>query len=822
MNAIATILHISDLHFGWEGGDASQKGEREVSLNGLLSELSKLDVQWKPSIVCLTGDVGWSGAESNYTEAKGWLDRLIECCSLDYQRLVVCPGNHDVFRQVARKVARPTTPEEADEVLAAPPIEEQYMRPFSAYTEFCKTIGLPPSQLGTYASYLVGERGLDELRFVVLNSAWFAKGDDDEGKLWVGLPHLRYLEAHGQLPLLEFDGKGPVTMALMHHPPDWLRTEERHVSGTRPNTVDYLARRCHVLLTGHTHGEVRFADRIAEGALHFTGGAAYARISHFNSFRLFQVSQQEIVHRSFEFDPRSAGGQWRSSEASSLSLVSEKQNNQTTSIIAEPRPLSELRAALRNNAIKVSEQKSRLLRPVGRLPLNVAREVSVRVNTQRQRFDPEGRLVRIERAEQTMPFYEAIRRSRRTLLLGDLGTGKSTLGAQLVVDTIDRSQTAVAAFVPAKELQLKDRFTTYQLLESISDYLTQQVIPSGSPTDVRSLLESKTEVLLVIDGLDELPQDVGSRMVWQAATMPEHWPTIQIVATARPIELGGVSYPDWRLAYTIPLDDDTKQKFIAEEMMADGVDACEVDDKANVLLRSLKEMPALDSIANSPLAIRLIYPRLRDSLSRESLTVGDLLYELLLERLGGWQKRDDKPATFDHFDAVVPTSEGKVEFLAVLARKAVANQRITVDEAKADLRDAAADIKDANKDRLADEALACFEWLGLIARGNVIEFPLRPLVEVSAAAGLLARWRSQTRDWTLPDHAQWRVVYLSLPSLVGEVGWRNCASPFCTSSTRYYSTLGMCRPRATWSSKHLTRCARRKRLRCFRGSVFAH
>lgn len=369
-----------------------------------------------------------------------------------------------------------------------------------------------------------------------------------------------------------------------------------------------------------------------------------------------------------------------------------------------------------------------------------------------------------------MPLYEAIRRSRRTLLVGDLGTGKSTLGAQLVVETIDRSETAVAAFVPAKELQLKDRFTTHQFLETIDDYLTEQVIPGGSPTDVRSLLENKTEVLLVIDGLDEVPQDVGGRILRQAATMPEHWPTIQIVATARPIEFAGVSYPDWRLAYTVPLDDDAKRKFIAEEMVADGVDASEADDKANSLLRSLKEMPALDSIANSPLAIRLIYPRLRDSLSRESLTVGDLLYELLLERLGGWQKRDDKPATFDHFDAVLPTSEGKVELLAVLAQKAVANRRITVDEAKADLRDAAADIKDANKDRLADEALACFEWLGLIARGSVIEFPLQPLVEVSAAAGLLARWRSQASNWTLPDHAQWRVVSFAA-AIARRRGW---------------------------------------------------
>jgi DNA replication protein DnaC len=60
----------------------------------------------------------------------------------------------------------------------------------------------------------------------------------------------------------------------------------------------------------------------------------------------------------------------------------------------------------------------------------------VRVSAQHERFDPYGRLLREERAEHVMPFYEAAREARRTLLLGDLGTGKSTLAAQLVLDQV--------------------------------------------------------------------------------------------------------------------------------------------------------------------------------------------------------------------------------------------------------------------------------------------------------------------------------------------------------------------------------------------------
>lgn len=423
MSSITTILHICDVHFGWEGGNPSEKAEREVCLEGLLREVSKLDREWKPSIICLTGDVGWRGSATDYEQATQWLDQLMRCCDLGYDRLIVCPGNHDVDRSEAHKVARAATSKEADEVLE-PPIAEQYIRPFSAYSDFCKKLGLPSVSLGNRDSYLVGITTLGDIRFLVVNSAWFAKADDDKNKLWLGLPQLKYLEAQRQLQILDFDGKEPLTVALMHHPPEWLHEDEQHASGGRPNTRDYLAVRCHVLLSGHTHGEVRRADRIAEGAWHLTGGSAYAGASHFNTFRLLQLDREQIVHRSFEFDPRSAEVKWRASDASRLPVFRESRAAQSAPKAGVGRKSpDELRAALRADAIRILEEKSRLLRPFGRLPLNVAREVSVRVNTQHQRFDPEGRLVRIERAEQIMPLYEAIRRSRRkqSLCLAQIG-----------------------------------------------------------------------------------------------------------------------------------------------------------------------------------------------------------------------------------------------------------------------------------------------------------------------------------------------------------------------------------------------------------------
>jgi len=186
----------------------------------MLREVTKLQSPWKPSVICLTGDVGWRGAISDYIQAKEWLDQLIECCGLDYSRLVVCPGNHDIIREQARSLGRPSTSKEADEVLE-PPLAEQYLRSFSGYNKFCQELALPTFRLGKDESYLVGERTQGDLRFVTLNSAWFAKGDDDKGKLLLGLPHLKCLVANNQLPVEPWDssdGSTPNTWAYLLFP----------------------------------------------------------------------------------------------------------------------------------------------------------------------------------------------------------------------------------------------------------------------------------------------------------------------------------------------------------------------------------------------------------------------------------------------------------------------------------------------------------------------------------------------------------------------------------------------------------------------------
>jgi hypothetical protein len=313
-------LHLTDLHFGWDR-DASSKAERKLVLDGLIDQLIALPEDWRPQVVCISGDIAWRGKAEDYVLAEEWLTRLVGRLGVGFESVVACAGNHDVDRAVAERIARPSDAKTADEILRAP-LAVHNLSTCAAFADFCTRVGIAPYTFQGEPSYLLGHATLKGLRFVALNSAWFCKDDRDKGNLWIGLPLIRLIESEGGLRLSEGAEAEP-TVCLIHHPPDWWHEAEKNATEGRPNTLDYLAHRTHLILTGHTHGEVRKADRIAQGALHLTGGAGYSGSAHYNSYRLIRIEKKRLQFRSFEYDPRSAGRDWRGHGIQQLQFVEE-------------------------------------------------------------------------------------------------------------------------------------------------------------------------------------------------------------------------------------------------------------------------------------------------------------------------------------------------------------------------------------------------------------------------------------------------------------------------------------------------------------------
>ncbi len=312
-----TLLHLTDLHFGFVGTE-TEIAQRKRCLDGLLAQLRSLQDDWRPDVVLISGDLGWTGADSDYQLASVWLNQLCQACAVDPARIVLAPGNHDSQRARTQRVPRPSDAADADIALQVPLFDIAQAKAFEPLAEFAASYGLPALQLGEESTRLAGVTELAGIRVLVLNSAWCARGDDDQAQLWLGLPQLQAMAAHGQIGLTE--SGAPLTVALIHHPFDWLHESETHAVENRPNTKDYLAARCHVLLTGHNHAEVRPAEQMAHGCWHFSAGTTYASGEHRNSFRLLQIEDEQCRYRTWEFAPRNAKHEWQERQYEALTL----------------------------------------------------------------------------------------------------------------------------------------------------------------------------------------------------------------------------------------------------------------------------------------------------------------------------------------------------------------------------------------------------------------------------------------------------------------------------------------------------------------------
>jgi hypothetical protein len=303
------ILHLTDLHFGYKSASNSERDNRQLALDSLLSTIGAIHEDWKPSIICLSGDIAYSGSREDYQLALVWLRQLLEACQIGPERVIACPGNHDVIRARALQQERPSNAGIADRILITdiPPV---FNGIFAGYIEFCQEAGIKPMTLDGKESWLVGAHEMmDGIQFVSLNTSWYCQGDDDRGNLWLGLPQIRNLVVAGKLNVIS-NPSAPITVVLMHHPFPWLAQDEQITRGAR-STAEYLAQHCHILLTGHEHGRMGKAHQQFEGAQHFPGGAAYESGFYQNGFRLIRLEGEHFVYRSYEYDASLSENNWQ-------------------------------------------------------------------------------------------------------------------------------------------------------------------------------------------------------------------------------------------------------------------------------------------------------------------------------------------------------------------------------------------------------------------------------------------------------------------------------------------------------------------------------
>ncbi|GFZ82611.1 hypothetical protein GCM10008018_30530 [Paenibacillus marchantiophytorum] len=670
MNNTINILHLSDLHFGAEPSSKTTStliAKRNNTLKPLFNKLREMESDWKPDIVVVSGDIGWRGAEKDYDIAKDWLRELLTILNLSPNELVVCAGNHDIDRSKTVGTLPPTSAQSADKWLTIETLEN-FVRPFDNFISFCKEMKIPELSLGSITSYLTGVREIYGLRFVVMNSSWFCRDNNDRGNLWIGLPLLQLMNSLNQLVLTDMYDEAPLTTAVIHHTREWFAGDELHAY-ERPGAYFYLGSRSHMILSGHVHGRVIPPSKEFDASHLFIGGAGYQGDDYKNNFGILKVNKisRTVTRRSFEFD--STYEKWvehfRRDEVilkKKVTLPPELPHNNEDPAFNEYLTLS--RKAT-EHALRYVSQKSRSITKSSTLPKLITRKVAVHNKEERIKLSNDERL-HLNTINNFAPLSEVVYAGRPTFLFGEIGSGKSTLVGQYCAELYEQNKENICILTSAKFFLNKKIDNIVNFSSHISSYVNENIyLDHQVDFDLLKALKNRIEITLIIDGFDELDRNNSQQITYRLEEMVEHWPHIRVLATGRPIELQEINYSNWQCLELTSLSNVEQELLLYNDALASGMDEQVAKIDANDRFKLLQENNELLTISTSPLVVRLLRPYLNQHQSKKSL--GELLYNVLLERLGNWSEKEGKDENLIAFKTWFPNSYSREALLGRIA-----------------------------------------------------------------------------------------------------------------------------------------------------------
>jgi predicted MPP superfamily phosphohydrolase len=559
------ILHLSDIHFGAEPVTDEIESTALTIKNGILDKLNEvlvgLEPNWMPNIIVISGDIGWKGIESDYKQAEIWLNKLLDKLHLTKDEIIFCPGNHDIEREKAKTILIPNNSKEADDLLKLENLINISL-PFEAYNNFCKNIGIPLLTVGEKTkSYLVGYLELKDLRFIILNSAWFSRDNKDREHLWLGLPFLQVMDAYSQLAKNDCYDTEKITITVVHHPPECINLNELAGYNNRPCTYEFLSRRCHIILSGHVESEFVYGpDRKYDYAHLFISGASYSGNHYRNNFSILQVdlSKRSVARRIFEFDPYSPD--WKFKNDDKVYSLNRKQESRNDIDLIFHSTNSYVECLAKNTATFIVPGLNIVL-PITDAWISLS-VIDGNYNSKQQNktvkeiinsYHEWGRLTN-KNSLTKLKVQDIIEFSDRLVIIGGPGSGKTTLCKRSAHDLSCKGK---------KVLFVKLLFVLKRMHmgETIDDAILN-VASDGFGININIIKEIFKDVdYLIADGLDEC--DPNRHIIIDGI---KRWSTLRkqtkIIITTRPIGYNPDLFEKWTHVDLLPLDSDEIEEYV--------------------------------------------------------------------------------------------------------------------------------------------------------------------------------------------------------------------------------------------------------------------
>ena len=305
------VLHISDLHFGIENDKSEATKHVRLRQREMLSSLIKTiqfivsnDPDWKPNVIAVSGDISWTGQASEYQlYKKEFVEPLSLALNINEDRIITCPGNHDIMRSKAQGLSRHLKDNKNPDVNELDNTEiTKQGRNFEGYvSELCDGDVNKLCRLVTYDEW-------PWISFLSLNSAWDCRDDRDEGRLRVGLSLFE--------DLIENVPNNNYVITLFHHPhtevDDYVETidptnhlkvltpQKRkwlHISETQSSNQGdrcfstFVEQKSTFILNGHIHKETE--PKKLHKSIQLISGTLYSKDTPKYHCRLLRLSDCE-------------------------------------------------------------------------------------------------------------------------------------------------------------------------------------------------------------------------------------------------------------------------------------------------------------------------------------------------------------------------------------------------------------------------------------------------------------------------------------------------------------------------------------------------
>lgn len=311
------IMHISDIHCGIEkGGKQKYKLERKEVIESFYEYLEEIPEDWRPDIIAITGDLGWSGDEEDYKQFSKFLEDLLTKFELTVDDVICCPGNHDKYLPREQKFPKEIKKtRDYYSVNCVYDYMEIFAKDFAAYCNGLRQKEIPPLKNQSAiegTEFLYGYRVIRGLCFVVLNSAWLCdwrKKDRNNGSLDRG--NLT-IDDNTVFEIINMNLPQFPVIVMYHHPKEWLREAEVWVSDDKPPTaIKRIEDMAAIILNGHMH--VARCERNREH-LHYVAGSISSNDITTSECVLLKVYVDQSNAKSIYVDEARYYSKWRGLE----------------------------------------------------------------------------------------------------------------------------------------------------------------------------------------------------------------------------------------------------------------------------------------------------------------------------------------------------------------------------------------------------------------------------------------------------------------------------------------------------------------------------